>query len=479
MSMTSPFLQRPDTGEEALFCATRALCNTCGTLTQAAILFRDGAVVLVKWCPEHGRTEALIASDQAYYLRSLAYIKPGQQPLEAFHAGSRPGTCPEACGLCPEHEQHTCVPILEITDRCNLACPICLVRGREHRELSVDETRAIVGHLVRYEGRLNMLTLSGGEPTLHPRFLDIVDEVCRPEIGIVSVSTNGLRLLENNGDLIRALRDRHVVIALQCDGFSAETNRLLRGRPDLGDIKLRIIERVLALGGRLSLTLTLARGVNEAELGPVLRWLFSEDKILSLMVQPLATLAAKPLPGLPDPSKPLTIPDVIRELCKHSDTMLQPRDFSPLPCSHPTCFALTYLLNAGEGRMVPLPRLIDPENYLDIIKNQALLGTDTDSLLGVRDALYSLWSSDGQIPDRQAVLSTIRLLLLELNMRLGSDDHRDILDLGTRHIKSIFIHQFMDRYTFDLSRAVKCCNHYPKPDGRLLPACIRNTLHLA
>ena len=462
------------TPAEACLAATRALCNDCGRLTDAKIVMREGRVYLAKHCPDHGRTEALVSSDQDWYLRSLSYVKPGTRPLARAVPRQDHG-CPESCGLCPEHQQHSCVPILEITGRCNLDCPVCLVHGKPvpPADLRLDQVRQIVEHLVRYEGKLNMLNLSGGEPTLHPELPAILDLLDRPEIGIVSISTNGLRLAEDDG-LIRLLVERGVVVSLQYDGASPGTYAALRGRPELAERKRRVIERVLELGGRLSLTVTLARGVNEHELEGILGLLFSEERVLSAMIQPLShTRGGRP--GF-DPLDVLTVPDVVRLLAAGSGGVLEERDFTPLPCSHPTCFALTYLLAQDDGPPVPLPRLVEPGAYLDIIKNQALLNTDSDTLLAVQDSLYALWSSDGQIPDRESVLASVRQLLLELN-RLPRDAlPREVLELGARRVKSIFIHHFMDRYTFDLSRAVKCCNHYPQPDGRLLPACVRNNL---
>lgn len=448
--------------------ATQALCNHCGRLTDAQIRIEADRVVLVKWCPDHGESRALISSDPRWYLDSMAYIKPGTRPL-ALAVDTFQG-CPASCGLCPQHQQHTCVPILEITPRCNLNCPICLVRGRSPRELSLPQVTAIMDNLVRCEGKLNMLTISGGEPTMHPDLLGVLDACLRPEVGIVSVSTNGISL-EGNEDLIKALRDRGVVIALQFDGFRPETYRALRGAPHLATLKQRLIDRLLALEARFSLTMTLARGVNEDELAGILDLLFTHDAVLSVMVQPLAQTQT-----LEDPMQVITIADVVTLLVDQSSGILKRSDFSPLPCSHPSCFALTYLLKTKTGSMVSLPSIIPAEDYLDIIKNQALLGTDRDSLQRVKDALYALWSSDGILPQREAVLRSIKEILTGLN-RLGPNAaHRNVLELGTSHVKSIFIHHFMDRASFDLSRAVKCCNHYPQADLRLLPACIRNNL---
>lgn len=454
------------TSDSACLSATQALCNLCGRLTEAQIRLEDERVILVKWCPDHGLTRALVSSDKQWYLRSLSYVKPGTHPLNRAVTEYR--GCPQSCGLCPQHQQHTCVPILEITDRCNMSCPICLVSGQTGNELSIEQAGRIVEGLICYEGKLNMLNLSGGEPTVHPDFLKILDLCLRPEIGVVSVSTNGLRLSQDP-DLIKALRDRGVVISLQFDGFREETYAALRGRPELASIKRRVIDRALALGAKISLTVTAGLGINEGEFPEIMKLFSSSDAILSMMIQPLAHTT---WPG--DPMQRLTIPDVVRLLVSSSGGLLRESDFSPLPCSHPACFALTYLLRLQDGGLVSLPSVIDTESYLDIIKNQALFGTDWDTLEKIKDALYRLWSSDGVLPDREKILKTVKQLLLDIN-RLGPHaSHHKLINLGARNVKSIFIHHFMDRATFDLSRAVKCCNHYPEPDGQLIPACIRN-----
>lgn len=456
---------------EECFAATRGLCHRCGRLTDAKIVFEGKRVLLVKWCREHGLSRTLVSSDRDYYLRSLCYLKPRTAPRQLAVAEQH--GCPDSCGLCNRHQQHTCVPLLEITSACDLDCPICLVAGRVPPAMTVDEVRRVIDKLVEYEGRLNMLTLSGGEPTMHPQFLEVVDAVRRPQIGILSVSTNGVRLAGDDS-LLGALVERQVVIALQFDGASAAVYDRLRGRANLAELKLRLIDKILTLGGRVSLTFTMARGVNEEELGRPLELLFSGEGVVSLMVQPLVQHGSDsgPVPAEHALDR-MTIPEVIDRLAVASHGVLRADDFTPLPCSHPTCFALTYLLKTSAG-LVSLPSVVDADTYLDVIKNQALFGTDMDSILKVRDALYSLWSSDGIVPNREAVLAAVKHILADLNRLPRQASAKELLALGADHVKSIFIHQFMDRASFDLSRAVKCCNHYPQRDGRLLPACVRN-----
>jgi uncharacterized radical SAM superfamily Fe-S cluster-containing enzyme len=458
---------------ERMLSATSALCNECGVLVEAQIVARDGQIWLVKWCQEHGRTEALVSSDEAWYRQSLGYVKPATPVLERCVEQRK--SCPTHCGLCPGHEQHTCLPILEITEACDMACPICLVDAGKARHRTLDDIAASIETLVRCEGRFNMLTLSGGEPTMHPGFYEVLRLLDRPEIGIVSLSTNGVRLSRDD-ELVRRLKDQNVVVSLQFDGFSPKTWETLRGDGSLGAIKQRALERLFAAGIRVSLTTTLAKGLNEPELEGILKLLFSEDLVVSVMVQPLAHSPRARRMGFADPATALTIPDVVEWLAKTSNGVLKKTDFTPLPCSHPSCFTLTYLLKTLDGAHVPLSRVLPRDVYLDTIQNQALLNTDAETLGRARDALYELWSSSAIVPNRDGVLKTVHQLLVDLNQLGKRPSHREVLSVGVERIKSIFIHHFMDRYNFDLSRVARCCNHYPVTDGRLLPACVRNNL---
>jgi hypothetical protein len=476
--MNDGWIHRDAAGAEACINATQALCNHCGALVDAKTVLRQGQVYLLKWCGTHGASETLISSDQAWYLRSLAYLKPGTEPLCRAVAPDDEQGCPQSCGLCSRHQQHTCVPILEITSACELACPTCLVHDRVHGAMPVAVVRQVVERMLTAEGRINMLTLSGGEPTQHPDLLSIIDVARRPEVGVLSLSTNGVRLAKDDA-LLDRLIDAGVVISLQLDGLRPDTYARLRGAPHLAELKRRVLERVLERGGRLSLTMTVARGINDGaaddELGAVLELLFSHDQVLSLMLQPEAR-RDRPTAECNRVHDSVTIPEVVARVAAASNGRLCASDFTPLPCSHPSCFALTYLLRLDDGQFVSLPALIEPDAYIDLVKNQALLNTDADSLLRIKDALYDVWSAGGAVPQRELVLAAIKRVLTEVNRIKGGVRHRELLEVGLKNVKSIFIHAFMDRASFDLSRAIKCCNHYPQADGRLLPACVRNNL---
>jgi len=452
---------------------TRGVCPVCRKLVPASVIRAEGRILLQRTCPEHGPATGLVSSDAESYVNSLSCIKPGTLPFE-FRTRIAAG-CPMDCGLCPSHEQHTCLPIIEITERCDLDCPVCLVGGgrgrRAQRDLDLEEIRKILDGLIRSEGTLNLINLSGGEPTLHRRIRDVVDLCARPEILRTTISTNGLRLAEDDR-LLDFLVDRNVLVSLQFDGFSREVYPRLRGA-DILAAKLKLLDKLEARKAPVSLVMTAGKDANEGEFGPILEYFFRSDHVVSLMVQPLSFTGSCRGSGF-DPMDRLTIPDVVRLLAASSGGRLRTDDFLPLPCSHPACFVLTYILRLADGGSVPLPRLVPVGSYMDIVKNRSLPGLEIESFEKIKDCLYQIWSSSGAAPDSRKVLATVRRMFDEVCCPGQGFSPRQALAAGERWIKSIFIHHFMDEDNYDLARAVKCCNHYPLPDGRLMPACTYN-----
>jgi len=308
---------------------------------------------------------------------------------------------------------------------------------------------------------------------LHPAFLELVDEcVRRPEILRVSVSTNGLELLRRP-DLLDALAARRVIVSLQFDGLTDTPDLVLRGRRLLPE-KLRLIEACGERDLAMSLTTTVVRGVNDQALLPILDLLFARRHILSVMFQPAcyAGEAAR----LERPPDATTLPDVIAALAGGYQGTVSAADFSPLPCSHPACFSLAFYLRLEGDRFLSIRQLVEAERYLDLIENRALLGTDAEGFAQISNAVYDLWSGPaGLSPDSQTALRAVKRLLAAATRAGGYSPARAFL-AAERDIKSIFIHQFMDRHTFDLSRARKCCQVYPQPDGRCIPVCVHNCL---
>lgn len=468
MSNPRPRTFRPYT----FYKMTISSCPECLKLIQAQVVFQDNKVYFIKHCPEHGESRALVSEDATYYRRAFDFAKPGSRPHH-FSTAVEQG-CPTDCGLCPSHQQHTCLPIIEITDYCNLECPVCIVNNRYENHMSQADFSGIIENLLRAEGSLETITLSGGEPTSHPEFLAFCDLARRPEIGRVSVVTNGLRIAQSER-FCEELAQRNVYVILQLDGFDDEVQRTIRGVP-LMEIKWKALEHLARFGIATQIAFVPARGVNEHQLGDAVRLLLEREHVLSLLIQPMAYtgLGGGVFPH--DPLDRLTIPGVIRAIDAQTGGLVAKEDFIPLPCSHPLCVSLTYLLRMDDGSYLPFPRFIDMEKHLELFQQTATIEptAQTENTLGC--IIDDLWSAAGEIPDSDKIVKALRRALLEMFPSQKTSRH-ELIRIAERQAKTIFIHHYMDRHDFDVERLMKCCHHYPQIDGRIMPACGFNLFH--
>jgi len=450
---------------------TQSTCKVCRRIVPAKVVTPDGLHVYYhKFCPVDGISQNRVHGDLATYLATQRYVKPAWIPEELSGQSDKP--CPHGCGFCDRHEQHLCMPIVEITFRCDLACPVCIADAGQEWDMTVEEFRTLADRLIRAERQIDVLNLSGGEPLLHPQLLKIVDEALgRPEIVRVSVSTNGLSLLRNP-TLARELHDRNVVIALQFDGFDDGAYEVLRGKRLL-DAKLSILNLLSEVGISTSLTFTAASGVNTDQLARTVEYLFSHPHVISMMIQPLSFAGrASAFSGKIDR---LTVADVVRLLGETGGGCVKASDFVPLPCSHPLCFSLAYYLVLSNGQTVSLNELVDASTMLDSLTNRTIFGLDSEEHDRLKAMVYEMWSGPaGSTPDSEVVMKTLRSILDEISS--SRFDARRAFGVAERHIKSIFIHAFQDVEDFDLSRVRRCCQAYPQPNGKLIPACVYNVL---
>lgn len=448
------------------FKMTMSTCPECLKIIQAQVVFQDGKVYFLKFCSEHGSSKALVSEDAEYYQRAFSFIRPGSIPKH-FSTEVKAG-CPTDCGLCPSHQQHTCLPIVEITDHCNLECPICIVNNQYSNHMSLPDFQNIIDLLLKAEGTLETITLSGGEPTSHPQFLEMVDMATRPEIGRVSVVTNGIRLARSH-EFCEELKKRNVYVILQFDGFDDEVQKQIRGVP-LMDIKWKALEHLAELQISTQIAFVPARNINEKQLGDAVRLMLSRDHILSLLIQPFARTGHGGGVFPTDPMNRLTIPGVIHAIDEQTNGMVAREDFIPLPCSHPLCVSLTYLLKMDDGSYLPFPRFVDLKKHLDLFQQTATLEPNQQTENALQEAITDLWSASGEIPDSEKIIKALRRALLEM-FPSRKVSRQELIRLAERQAKTIFIHHYMDRHDFDLERLMKCCHHYPQIDGRIIPAC--------
>ncbi len=450
---------------------TRSTCPHCLALVNARIESENNRVYFQKYCPDHGFSRALVSEDARHYITCRQYAHPGSIP-HRFATEVKKG-CPQDCGLCPDHQQHTCHPIIEISHACDLDCPTCIVPKEMPAPMSPDELSGIIETLLEAEGYLENVTFSGGEPTMHPEFWKMVEAAQQPGIHRVSVTTNGLRIAADE-DFCKQLKEQNIYVLLQWDGCDDDAYLQLRGR-ELSDIKKKALENLEKYGIAVQLIFTAALGLNDNRLGDAVRLLLEKENILSLAIQPLTFPAHKSMESF-SPLERLTVPGVIAALEEQSGGLLKKQDFIPLPCPNPECVSLTYLLRLDDGSYVPFPRFVEMEKYLGMLSQSATIAPNRETEEALQGIINDLWSTAGEVPDCDCITRALKRALLEM-FDGSKGERRNMMRAAERQAKSIFIHHYMDRYNFDLARVIKCCHHYPLADGRVMPICAHNLFH--
>jgi uncharacterized radical SAM superfamily Fe-S cluster-containing enzyme len=461
-----------DGGGDHVFKQTTSTCPHCLALVDATVVLRGGKVYFKKECARCGPSEALVSENARYYVGAYAFARAGTEPL-AFRRAAEHG-CPTDCGTCDDHEQHTCLPIIEVTDYCNLECPICIVDNQYSHHIAPEEFARIIDVMVESEGQCESVALSGGEPTSHPRILELVEAATRPEIARVVIITNGLRIARDRA-FAEAVKRSGAYVGLQLDGFSAGAHEAIRGR-DLTAEKDTALAVLKELQIPTQLIYVATRGANEHEIGRAVQLLLVEDHILSLNFQPAAYTGQGGGRFAHDPMDRLTIPGVIQRIEEQTGGALRFGDFSPLPCSHPQCVSLTYLLRLNDGSHVPFARFVDFKKYGTLLRSSATLPASPEIHDAMLDVIHDVFARQDEIERGPEILAALRRTL-DVMFPERPLSAKEAVRLGEQQSKSIFMHHYMDRHDFDLERLRKCCHHYPQIDGRIMPACGFNMFH--
>ncbi|HKW78416.1 MAG TPA: radical SAM protein [Candidatus Limnocylindria bacterium] len=462
---------------EIFYELTKSICPECRRDVDARILLRDGKVIMRKRCPDHGWFEALVFGDADLYTKIQRFNKPGTLPLK-FATEIRDG-CPRDCGLCPDHQQHTCLALIEVNSGCNLDCPLCFANSGTHLaktgfELTYDQVDFMLARLVEAEGTPEVVQFSGGEPTLHPRLLDFIALAQEKGIEYVMVNTNGVRLAHDDR-LLEGFARLRPHVYLQFDGFDATTNLALRGRADLIDEKLRTLDRLASADVRVVLVAAVERGVNEHEIGRIVEFGLRHPAVFGVNFQPAFRAQRHVRPA--DPLERITIPDVLKALEEQTSSLFKLSDFVPVPCCMPTCNFVTYALLDGD-EVMPITRMVDVETALDYVKNRTVPAV-SDELVRV---LERLWSSSAQIGSDTAASDVHRSLVAgraaerctacRTSLPLSAHVPRDL----ARHVFMVNTRDFMDPWTFNVKNVMKCCVEFLIPDGRMIPFCAYNSV---
>ncbi|WP_299213570.1 radical SAM protein [uncultured Aquimarina sp.] len=429
---------------------TLSLCPTCLKRIDAKIVFEDDKVFMLKRCPEHGRSKVLIADDIEYYENIRNYNKPSEFPYK-FNTATDYG-CPYDCGLCPDHEQHSCLSIIEVTDRCNLTCPTCYASSSPHygRHRTLDEIKKMLDTIVENEKEPDVVQISGGEPTIHPHFFEILDYAKKLPIRHLMVNTNGVRIAK---DIRFAERLAGYMpdfeIYLQFDSLKAEVLEKLRGE-DLTKIRKQAIENLNQFNLSTTLVVTLEKGLNDSEIGDIISFATQQKCVRGVTLQP--TQIAGRLEDFDTQENRITLTEVRRKILEQFP-VFESDDLIPVPCN-PDALVMGYALKNEEG-IIPLTRYINPADLLDNGKNTIVYEQDTE----LHGKMLELFSTGNSVDVASENLKSIMCCLPEI----------DAPDLGYDNLFRIIIMQFIDAYNFDVRAVKKSCVHIVNKDYKIIP----------
>ena len=429
---------------------TLSLCPECLRRVEAKVIFEDEKVYLLKRCREHGQQKVLIATDVDYYKKVRQYMKPSEMP-QRYQMPTHYG-CPYDCGLCTDHEQHSCLTLIEVTDRCNLTCPTCYASSSPShgRHRSLEEIEAMLDAIVASEGEPDVVQISGGEPTIHPDFFAILDAAKARPIRHLMVNTNGVRIARDMAFAERlASYMPDFEVYLQFDSFKPEVLQHLRGQ-DLTAIRKQALDHLNALNLSTTLVVTLQKGQNDDEIGEIIDYALRQRCVRGVTFQP--TQVAGRLEGFDPATDRLTLTEV-RQAILDQSPIFKPEDIIPVPCN-PDALAMAYALKV-EDEVHPLTRWVDPETLLTEGGNTIVYEQDE----ALHDQVLRVFSTGYSVEAVQEDLHALLCCLPKI----------EAPGLGYDNLFRIIIMNFMDAWDFDVRAIKKSCVHIVHKDGRIIP----------
>jgi len=430
---------------------TTSLCETCHGLVPAKIVIEDDRVYYLKRCSRHGVQKTLVSTDAAYYKLCHDYIKPGDRP-HVFQSKTQFG-CPYDCGLCPDHEQHSCLAIIDVNEACNLTCPVCFADSSPRRSLHrpLEEIAAMMDVLVRSEGEPDLLQLSGGEPTIHPQILDIIRLAKERPIRHVMINTNGLRIA-GEPEFAAALAEFKpgFEVYLQFDSLKPDGLRALRGA-DLTRVRLKALEHLEANRISTTLVVVVKRGVNEDELGAIVEFALQWECVRGITFQPIQDAGRN---ERFDPATDRVVLSEIRQRIVNANTAFSAGDIIPLPCN-PESIAIGYALRKGR-QIAPITSFFPKDMLVDALPNAITFEKYPDLHRQIFD-FFSLSTAQCNTPEK---LNALLCCLPDVPVPAG---------LGYENIFRIAIVEFLDPFNFCIGRVKRSCIHFVTPNGQIVP----------
>ena len=453
-------------------------------ILQGNLIAMDGKVYLRRHCRRgHGEVISLYEEDLDLWQYLQQWRVPTKEIIPDTPGNDRPIPLGYLDGLGELQTQHSCVLLLDITENCNLKCPTCFAESGPGvaRYAPIEHIlRSLDAAIEREGGRIDLLMLSGGEPTVHPQIVDILREATARPVTRVVLNTNGVRLARDDRFMAALARLRgQLEVYLQFDGFALDTHLYHRGE-DLREVKAEALRRLTGERVFTTLAMAVAAGVNDGEVGEVARYAFDTDYIGGVAFQPVfGSGRANPI----DPLQRVTTTGVLRRLGAQSGGLVGAEDFIALPCSHPDCCSIAYFVRGDEGQFNSVVRLLGVERLkanLGLVSNR--IAADEDALGA---ALLGMMSETTTI-SRPELIDYLLNICEACDLSVGGfikDVGKYLLkgeraaELVALRTKRLSVKSFMDAWTMNIERLQQCCVHVGSVDGEedpvRIPFCAR------
>ena len=472
---------------------TKSLCPECLKVVEAEVYQKDDKVMVKKECSEHGEFNNVYwSSNELYELAKESNFKGEgvENPQTPVNEG-----CPLDCGLCPDHQSHTILGLIDVTNRCNMKCPVCFANAAVSKyiyEPSYEEIRQMLRNLRGNEPvSAPAIQFAGGEPTVRKDIVDLVKLAKEEGFSHTQIATNGIKLAKDP-ELVKELKEAGLnTVYLQFDGVTEEPYINNRGRNIL-PIKLEAIENCRKEKLGIVLVPTVVKGVNDDQIGDIIKFAVENiDVIRGVNFQPISFAGRTPADEVE--KQRVTIPDFEQMVEKQTDSKIKIEDFHPassvFPISefiealegepqvtftcHPHCGAATYVF-IDNGDIIPITQFIDVDRFFDLLSKSAEDIKD-GGLTGKAKTLARATVELPRTVDRSKAPSSIDIK----NILLQVFKERSYSALGDFHHNTLLIAcmHFMDPWNFDCDRVKRCVIHYAVPDGRIIPFCTMNTLY--
>jgi uncharacterized radical SAM superfamily Fe-S cluster-containing enzyme len=473
-----------------------SICPECRTVIPAREFEAGGKVMMEKSCPKHGQyTDVIFSNADIYRGAGEWYFEDGKGITNPTAGAAIP--CPDRCGICDQHTSHTCVANINLTNRCNLRCPICFADADAEGYLYEPSYEQVIQMLKTYRNEQPVpaiyVQFSGGEPTLHPRFFEIVQAAKALKFDHIQIASNGLKLSDIRFAEQCAEAGLHTVY-LQFDAVTDDVYLKLRGRALL-DQKMRAVENVRKMNMRIILVPTIVKGINDHQTGKIVQFALNNlDVIFGISFQPVAftgriskQVVAKGRVTLSDLAiwveEQTGFADARKDWFPLSALVpfsnfggaVSGREITTVSC-HPHCALCTFFfVDKKTGVPVPVTRFIDLKELLFEISRLSRHANPTQFQLISK---VKLWNKTKKYfhPEKAPSGLTFRKFLQALDGYASTQVSRGP-DSKKHLYPNLFVAgmHFMDAYNYDLERVRRCIIHYAAPDGRIVPFCSYNS----